>query len=129
MVKQNGVPCAFCHRNRYTCWGHRRGLGELEETLASRLVSAPEGSYTKRLFDDASFLRDKLLEEAQELMEAELDAARMEVSHVSAASLGESVGTSPLRNLMDWASPGKVVCVAVGITWFLLISALLSQRN
>jgi phosphoribosyl-ATP pyrophosphohydrolase/phosphoribosyl-AMP cyclohydrolase/histidinol dehydrogenase len=78
VVKQNGVPCAFCHRNRYTCWGHRRGLGELEETLASRLVSAPEGSYTKRLFDDASFLRDKLLEEAQELMEAE------EPDHVAA---------------------------------------------
>ena len=33
--------------------------------------SAPAGSYTKRLFDDPILLRDKLVEEAQELSEAE----------------------------------------------------------
>lgn len=42
----------------------------LQRTLAQRLVDAPPGSYTKRLFDDAELLRNKLLEEAQELAEA-----------------------------------------------------------
>ena len=39
----------------------------MEGTLAQRLVDAPAGSYTKRLFDDEKLLRDKLVEEAQEL--------------------------------------------------------------
>jgi phosphoribosyl-ATP pyrophosphohydrolase/phosphoribosyl-AMP cyclohydrolase/histidinol dehydrogenase len=43
----------------------------LEETLVSRLQTAPEGSYTKRLFDDEALLREKLVEEAQELSEAD----------------------------------------------------------
>lgn len=43
----------------------------MEGTLAQRLVDAPEGSYTKRLFDDEKLLRDKLVEEAQELSEAD----------------------------------------------------------
>lgn len=34
------------------------------------MVEAPAGSYTKRLFDDHELLRNKLLEEAQELGEA-----------------------------------------------------------
>eukprot|EP00339_Tiarina_fusa_P029864 CAMPEP_0117020514 /NCGR_PEP_ID=MMETSP0472-20121206/15587_1 /TAXON_ID=693140 ORGANISM="Tiarina fusus, Strain LIS" /NCGR_SAMPLE_ID=MMETSP0472 /ASSEMBLY_ACC=CAM_ASM_000603 /LENGTH=103 /DNA_ID=CAMNT_0004725745 /DNA_START=294 /DNA_END=605 /DNA_ORIENTATION=+ len=38
--------------------------------MNERLKSAPEGSYTKRLFDDDDLLRDKLVEEAQELSEA-----------------------------------------------------------
>ena len=65
-----GDAAAFCHLNTLTCWGHPRGLRHLEETLQDRLVSAPEGSYTKRLFDDSALLRDKLVEEAQELSEA-----------------------------------------------------------
>ena len=36
-----------------------------------RMKSAPEGSYTKRLFDDSNLLRNKLVEEAQELAEAD----------------------------------------------------------
>jgi phosphoribosyl-ATP pyrophosphohydrolase len=43
----------------------------LEQTLRQRLKSAPEGSYTKRLFEDETLLRDKLVEEAQELSEAQ----------------------------------------------------------
>jgi phosphoribosyl-ATP pyrophosphohydrolase/phosphoribosyl-AMP cyclohydrolase/histidinol dehydrogenase len=38
--------------------------------MQERLKSVPEGSYTKRLFDDPELLRDKLVEEAQELAEA-----------------------------------------------------------
>jgi phosphoribosyl-ATP pyrophosphohydrolase/phosphoribosyl-AMP cyclohydrolase/histidinol dehydrogenase len=60
----------FCHLNTLTCWGEPRGIRHLEDTLKDRLKSAPEGSYTKRLFDDEDLLRDKLVEEAQELSEA-----------------------------------------------------------
>ena len=62
---------AFCHLETLTCWGAPRGLRYLEETLQERLQSAPEGSYTKRLFDDTNLLQEKLVEEAQELAEAD----------------------------------------------------------
>jgi phosphoribosyl-ATP pyrophosphohydrolase / phosphoribosyl-AMP cyclohydrolase / histidinol dehydrogenase len=61
---------AFCHLNTLTCWGMPHGLRLLELTLQDRLRNAPEGSYTKRLFDDDVLLRNKLVEEAQELSEA-----------------------------------------------------------
>ena len=62
-VTQNGggkAGAAFCHLGTLTCWGEPRGLRHLEGTLAKRLVDAPAGSYTKRLFDDEMLLRDKL---------------------------------------------------------------------
>ena len=62
---------AFCHLDTLSCWGEPNGIRHLEQTLARRLVDAPAGSYTKRLFDDDELLRDKLVEEAQELSEAE----------------------------------------------------------
>jgi phosphoribosyl-ATP pyrophosphohydrolase/phosphoribosyl-AMP cyclohydrolase/histidinol dehydrogenase len=43
----------------------------LEQVLVDRKAAAPEGSYTKRLFEDSALLRNKLVEEAQELAEAE----------------------------------------------------------
>eukprot|EP00578_Thalassiosira_sp_NH16_P026967 CAMPEP_0181102836 /NCGR_PEP_ID=MMETSP1071-20121207/14535_1 /TAXON_ID=35127 /ORGANISM="Thalassiosira sp., Strain NH16" /LENGTH=493 /DNA_ID=CAMNT_0023185851 /DNA_START=42 /DNA_END=1523 /DNA_ORIENTATION=+ len=71
-VTQNGDDIkAFCHLNTLTCWGEPKGVRHLEGTLAQRLKDAPPGSYTKRLFDDDQLLRDKLVEEAQELSEAE----------------------------------------------------------
>jgi phosphoribosyl-ATP pyrophosphohydrolase/phosphoribosyl-AMP cyclohydrolase/histidinol dehydrogenase len=73
-VTQRGASdtstAAFCHLNTLTCWGEPCGLRHLEGTLQERLKSAPEGSYTKRLFEDPELLRDKLVEEAQELSEA-----------------------------------------------------------
>jgi phosphoribosyl-ATP pyrophosphohydrolase/phosphoribosyl-AMP cyclohydrolase/histidinol dehydrogenase len=66
----HGDTAAFCHLNTLTCWGPPCGLRHLESTLRERLTLAPEGSYTKRLFDDDVLLRDKLVEEAQELSEA-----------------------------------------------------------
>jgi len=69
-VTQKGDPAAFCHLNTLTCWGHPRGITHLENTLSQRLKDAPPESYTKRLFDDEALLRDKLVEEAQELSEA-----------------------------------------------------------
>jgi phosphoribosyl-ATP pyrophosphohydrolase / phosphoribosyl-AMP cyclohydrolase / histidinol dehydrogenase len=65
------VAGAFCHLETLTCWGAPRGLRHLEETLQERLKSAPEGSYTKRLFQDEALLQEKLVEEAQELAEAD----------------------------------------------------------
>jgi len=71
-VTQNGDDIkAFCHLGTLTCWGEPWGLRNLETTLVQRLEHAPPGSYTKRLFDDEELLRDKLVEEAQELSEAE----------------------------------------------------------
>lgn len=66
-----GEVAAFCHLKTLACWGEPRGLRHLEQVMNDRLKSAPEGSYTKRLFDDPTLLRDKLVEEAQELAEAE----------------------------------------------------------
>lgn len=69
-VIQRGSPPAFCHLNTRTCWGHEHGFLKLQSILQDRLLAAPPGSYTKRLFDDPEFLQKKLLEEAQELVEA-----------------------------------------------------------
>lgn len=64
----NDVP-AFCHLNTSTCWGKPFGIRSLELTLKSRIENVPKGSYTARLLNDDLFLRDKLVEEAQELSE------------------------------------------------------------
>jgi phosphoribosyl-ATP pyrophosphohydrolase len=68
-VRQHGP--GFCHEDTRTCWGDGDGLTRLERTLQNRLENAPEGSYTKRLFEDPDLLGNKLLEEARELAEAE----------------------------------------------------------
>lgn len=61
----------FCHLPQPTCFGQVDGLARLEATLTSRLADAPEGSYTKRLFTDEKLLRAKILEEAEELCDAQ----------------------------------------------------------
>ncbi len=61
----------FCHTGTRTCFGEARGLAGLERTLAERVSSAPEGSYSRRLFDEPALLRSKLVEEASELALAE----------------------------------------------------------
>jgi phosphoribosyl-ATP pyrophosphohydrolase/phosphoribosyl-AMP cyclohydrolase/histidinol dehydrogenase len=68
-VVQHGS--GFCHLNRSSCFGEMNGIAALEATLRSRLESAPEGSYTKRLFSDPALLRSKVMEEADELCKAE----------------------------------------------------------
>ncbi|KAG6902238.1 hypothetical protein C0995_002870 [Termitomyces sp. Mi166 len=67
-VRQHGA--GFCHLNRQSCFSEISGLPALESTLRSRLASAPEGSYTRRLFDDPSLLQSKIMEEADELCRA-----------------------------------------------------------
>ncbi|KAF2139830.1 uncharacterized protein K452DRAFT_231343 [Aplosporella prunicola CBS 121167] len=68
IVRQKGR--GFCHLATATCFGHYRGLSKLQQTLQSRKASAPEGSYTARLFNDPNMLKAKIMEEAQELVEA-----------------------------------------------------------
>lgn len=72
----------FCHLdNNFTCFhdgelvtkdeSYGSGLAKLDNTLVQRFNNAPEGSYTKRLFNDESLLTAKLKEELDELIEAE----------------------------------------------------------
>ncbi|KAG9218963.1 hypothetical protein CCMSSC00406_0001373 [Pleurotus cornucopiae] len=68
-VVQHGA--GFCHLERQSCFGAVSGIAALENTLLSRLESAPEGSYTSRLFNDPGLLRSKIMEEANELCQAE----------------------------------------------------------
>ncbi len=66
----NQLGRGFCHLDQTSCFGDLDGLAELERRLFDRVVSAPDGSYTRRLFDDRELLAEKLTEEAQELVEA-----------------------------------------------------------
>lgn len=68
-VVQHGS--GFCHLPQSTCFGNSTGLVKLEQTLSARLENAPEGSYTKRLFTDEKLSRSKIMEEAEELCDAQ----------------------------------------------------------
>ena len=67
VVKQTG---RFCHLEQFGCFGDLKGIAALEQTLKSRKESAPQGSYTARLFSDEKLLRAKIMEEAEELCDA-----------------------------------------------------------
>lgn len=67
VVRQKG---RFCHLEQFGCFGELKGIPKLEQTLRSRKQSAPEGSYTARLFNDEKLLRAKIMEEAEELCDA-----------------------------------------------------------
>lgn len=60
----------FCHNNIRGCFGPSSGLAHLDQTLKSRKISAPAGSYTQRLFKDSNLVQSKIMEEAEELCEA-----------------------------------------------------------
>ena len=60
-VRQRGS--GFCHTGSSTCFGATSGLAALDETIAARIDTAPEGSYTKRLMTEEGLIRDKLVEE------------------------------------------------------------------
>lgn len=69
VVRQKGS--GFCHTGSSTCFGVQSGLGELDRAIARRVTDAPAGSYTARLLADPALLRSKLIEEANELGEAQ----------------------------------------------------------
>jgi phosphoribosyl-ATP pyrophosphohydrolase/phosphoribosyl-AMP cyclohydrolase/histidinol dehydrogenase len=60
----------FCHLNTRTCFGQDDGITALVSLLEDRIKTAPEKSYTKRLFNDKDLLQSKILEEAEELCDA-----------------------------------------------------------
>jgi phosphoribosyl-ATP pyrophosphohydrolase/phosphoribosyl-AMP cyclohydrolase len=64
-VRQTGA--GFCHLETMTCFGEDAGLGRLARRLHERRETAPEGSYTARLFADRERLAAKITEEAAEL--------------------------------------------------------------
>ena len=68
-VVQQQAP-GFCHLDTWTCWGEAGGVPALFRQLQARAADAPEGSYTRRLLQDADLLRAKVLEEAGELVDA-----------------------------------------------------------
>ncbi|MFZ2635516.1 MAG: phosphoribosyl-ATP diphosphatase [Rectinemataceae bacterium] len=67
-VRQEGR--GFCHTGRRSCFDEGLGIERLSRTIESRKTGAPEGSYTRRLFEDTAFLGSKLREEADELAAA-----------------------------------------------------------
>eukprot|EP01135_Chromosphaera_perkinsii_P012420 Nk52_evm31s2657 gene=Nk52_evmTU31s2657 len=68
VVEQKGA--GFCHLETRTCFGPWHGIGDLARTIEERNVNAEPGSYTRRLLDDKKLLHAKILEEAEELVEA-----------------------------------------------------------
>ncbi len=68
-VEQEGPAC---HRGTPTCFGQGFPdvFGMLERVIAERKRRPKKGSYTNRLFGDVRLLRDKVLEEAAELVMA-----------------------------------------------------------
>jgi len=79
-VVRQGDP-GFCHLGRRTCFGDDDGLGALMRRLHDRKRAAPNGSYSRRLFENPELLASKLAEEAGELARAD---GRGEVVHEAA---------------------------------------------
>ena len=69
-MRQKGSPHHFATLVTERAGVLQKGCGTYKRRC-NHGWEAPAGSYTKRLFDDAGLLRNKLLEEAQELSEAE----------------------------------------------------------
>lgn len=71
-----------CHRGTESCFGERPfSLARLEAVIRGRREADGDGSYTRRLLDDPVARRAKILEEANELVEADSTAhARWETA-------------------------------------------------
>jgi phosphoribosyl-ATP pyrophosphohydrolase/phosphoribosyl-AMP cyclohydrolase/histidinol dehydrogenase len=63
-------PPGFCHLNTHTCFGEERTIESVVQRLIERINDSDEGSFTRKLANNAKMLEAKLLEEAQELSEA-----------------------------------------------------------
>ncbi len=70
-VKQVGDACHF---DRYSCFASQKkpfDLNRLTDLLSRRKEQLPEKSFTTSLFNSAEFRAEKILEEADELIEAQ----------------------------------------------------------
>lgn len=79
VVRQHGA--GFCHLDTPTCFGEGKGPAVLERRIRTRLQQSVDGSYVQRLAKDEDLLHAKILEEAQELVDAK---TREEVIHEAA---------------------------------------------
>ncbi len=61
----------FCHLENHTCFGEERNIVAVMRRLQRRIQSSDEKSFTRKLANDRAMLKAKLLEEAEELAEAE----------------------------------------------------------
>ena len=68
-VRQHGS--GFCHTGDRSCWSDDRGLARLQRRVQELSVSQRADSNTVRLVEDRALLAAKLVEEAEELAEAE----------------------------------------------------------
>ncbi len=73
-----------CHFERYSCFASQKrpfNLNTLTDLLARRKTELPENSFSTLLFQSAEFRAEKILEEANELIEAEkFDDVRWEAA-------------------------------------------------
>lgn len=63
-----------CHFDRYSCFASQKrpfDLNRLSDLLSKRKQQLPESSFTTKLFQSAEFRAEKILEEADELIEAQ----------------------------------------------------------
>lgn len=102
------------------------------ETLENRKLTAPKGSYTKRLFDNPSLLKAKIMEEAQELCDAEnrddvaFEAADL-IFFALAKCISDGVTLEDIGNQLDRKS--KKVFRRPGDAKLQLMSKCLPQRR
>ncbi|OJJ45631.1 hypothetical protein ASPZODRAFT_152668 [Penicilliopsis zonata CBS 506.65] len=67
----NQIGRGFCHLGTASCFGQYSGLSRLQKTLLARKADAPAGSYTARLFNEPKLVEAKIMEEAEELCQAQ----------------------------------------------------------
>jgi len=73
VVEQTGS--GFCHNNTDTCWGDTAGISRLAKRVAEYSTEfTSDLSYTKRLLNNPTLLKSKLIEEALELAESTEEA-------------------------------------------------------
>jgi len=83
----------FCHLKTHTCFGSERSIEAVVQRLGERIASTDAKSFTRKLVRDPEMLRAKLLEEAQELSEAESeDEITWEAADVLYFTLVKMVG-------------------------------------
>jgi phosphoribosyl-ATP pyrophosphohydrolase len=68
-VQQGGT--GFCHLGTYSCFGRERMIAAVIDRLRERCGSDDQHSFTNKLIRQPEMLRAKLLEEAEELAEAQ----------------------------------------------------------